>query len=251
MDVFLRDRADRDVPPVAALTVTRDGRSVIADATASHDPDGPTVSGSITFGDGSPDRSGVIATHEYDRTGTYSVTASIRDADGVTATQTQIVTIADAGVFGPPGPGPSALSLPPSSTPGGTTRRSAGDVLRGISLSRRSFRVAPRRGKPKDGQGTTLTVRLGAAATVGLRFDRMLKGRRRNGKCSARAKKGKRCTMFRQAGTLRRRLKAGSSKVTLTGRIGSRRLPVGRYRLTVTAASERRSLTLTVLKASR
>jgi Tol biopolymer transport system component len=241
-DVFLRDRADRNLPPVAALTLTRDGSRVTADATASHDPDAPTVTGSIAFGDGTPDRDGVIATHEYGKSGTYAVTVTIRDADGATATQTQIVTVPAAGGSGPP---------PSDPTPGGgKPRPSSGQVVQGISLSRTRFKVAPRRGRPKSGQGTTLTVRLRAAATVSLRFDRMLKGRRSGGKCSARARKGKRCTIYRSTGRLTRRLKAGASAVALSGRIGSRRLAPGAYRLTVSAGGGQRSLAFTILRGS-
>jgi len=231
-DIFLRDRADHNVPPVAALDIAIDGLSVTADATGSYDPDGPSVTGTISFGDDTPTEDGVIATHQYAQAGTYSVTATVEDTDGSSATKTEIVTIEDTGPTGPTGP----IREP---------------ILKGVSLSRKKFQVAPARGKPKAGQGTTLTVKLAAAATVSLRFDRVLKGRRKKGKCSPKTKKGPRCKVFRKAGKLYRSLSTGTNKVALSGRVGRRKLSPGRYRLTVATGDERRTVTFTILKKRR
>jgi hypothetical protein len=42
------------------------------------------------------------------------------------------------------------------------------------------------------------------------------------------------CTVFKRAGTLTRSVKSGRGKVSLSGRIGKRRMAAGRYRLTLT-----------------
>jgi len=237
LHVFVRDRADRNEAPVAVLTVTQEGQHVTADATASHDPDAPTVTGSIAFGDGSPAVDGLRATHDFARPGTYTVTATIKDADGAIATQTQSVTIPDASPpTGPPPPAP--LITPPPST---------GAVLGSVRLSRQRFAVAPKHGEAKKGQGATLTIALDAAATVTLSFDRATRGHRSHGRCSARAKRGTRCTIYVKAGTITRSLKAGTNRVALTGRLGGRALKPGRYRLMVSAGTAHRSVTFTIV----
>ena len=237
--LYLRDRADRNAPPIAELALTRDGARVTADARGSRDPDGHVVSGSVAFGDGSPAQNGVIAVHDYERPGTYGVTVTIKDADGATATRTAVVTVPDAAAQGTQSPPPPAIGafFPPPTAPGRTPGTTAGgrSLLESATLSRRRFAVAPRTGRPRAGQGATLTVRLRDAASVRVVFERAVRGRRSGGRCSPRAKRGSRCTAYARAGTITRDLEAGTSKIALTGRIGSRTLAAGTYRLRVSA----------------
>ena len=87
--------------------------------------------------------------------------------------------------------------------------------------------------------GTRIRFRLSEAATVRLRFDRVLPGRRRGRRCVAprRNNRGaRRCTRYRRAGaTLRRVGVAGANVVPFSGRIGRRALRLGRHRLTIEA----------------
>ncbi len=241
-DVFLRDRADHNLPPTPALTVTQDGRRVTADASASSDPDGPQVTGSIAFNDGSPSVDGVVASHTYATAGTFTVTATLRDSDGATATKTAIVTIPNDGATSSPTPGGGTPSPAPQPTVEPTPTPTAKGKLGAASLSRRRF---------KAGQGTTLTVDLDAAATVKLRFARAGHGHRKGGRCAKGAGKGKRCTRYTAEGTLTRSLPAGRSEVKLTGSVSGRALKPGAHRLKVSAGGASRTLTFVIRRPHR
>ncbi len=235
-DVFLRDRADHNVPPVAELTLTQDGHRVTADASASHDPDGPTVTGSIAFGDGSAPTNGINATHTYDHAGTYSVTATVTDGDGATATKTLPVTVTDPAPAPSPSPEPTASPTP---TPTPTPAPGSGAALESASVSPKRFRV---------GKSAKVTVDLRAAATVTLSFQRQQRGHRHKGRCVAGAKHGKRCTRYAGDGKLSRSLPAGTSTIALSAHVGSRTLKPGHYRVKVASGSASRTLSITILK---
>jgi hypothetical protein len=98
------------------------------------------------------------------------------------------------------------------------------------------------RKKRKVKRGTTIKYTLSEAATVSLRIDRRLKGRRiKRGKkrvCvkpTRKNRKKRRCTRLKKAGTLTRRSVAGKNSVKFTGRIGRKALKRGSYQLTITA----------------
>ncbi|HKY31061.1 MAG TPA: PKD domain-containing protein [Candidatus Polarisedimenticolia bacterium] len=86
-----------DAPPVAALTVTpssgQEPLSVLADASASADPDGTIVSYLFDFGDGETagPQTGATAGHTYDE-GTWPLTVTVTDDSGLTDTETVLVT---------------------------------------------------------------------------------------------------------------------------------------------------------------
>jgi hypothetical protein len=249
-DTFVRDRAV-NAAPLAVLTLRPDGHRVTADATASSDPDGYELTAAISFGDGSPARAGLQATHEYARAGTFSVTVTVTDADRVSATSTQAVTVTD-----PARPAPQPPPPDPDPDPR-TPRDPPALVLDGVRLSPARFAVHPRGARAGGARGGRLSLRLSAAATVTLRFERALPGRRVGNRCAASARRGPRCTRFAAAGTLRRRLPAGRSAIALTGRVGSRTLRAGRYRLRVSArgidgaVAKPRTLTLTILRSKK
>jgi Tol biopolymer transport system component len=249
-DTFVRDRAV-NAAPLATLTLHPDGHRVTADATASSDPDGYELTASISFGDGSPAQAGLQATHEYVRAGTFSVTVTVTDADRVSATSTQAVTVTDPARPTPQPPPPDPDPVPPA------PRDLPALVLDGVRLSPARFAVLPRGAAAGGARGGRLRLRLSAAATVTLRFERALPGRRVGNRCAARARRGPRCTRFSAAGTLGRRLPAGRSAIALTGRVGSRTLAAGRYRLRVSARGEDgavakpRTLTLTILRSKK
>ncbi len=82
-------------PPVASFTFTPStaavGESVNFDGSASTD-DGTITSYSWTFGDGQTG-SGATITHSYANPGTYTVTLTVTDNDGLTASVTHDITI--------------------------------------------------------------------------------------------------------------------------------------------------------------
>lgn len=237
IDVFVRDRA-LNAKPVAELALSQDGALVTADAGGSSDPDGPTISGRIAWGDGSPDATGVQAQHRYARGGSYAVTVTITDGDGATSTRTVAVTIPDAP---PVGGGPPA------------TQPRAALVLDRVSLSRRSFAVVPRGRRTGGRRGSTLALRLTEAATVRLAFARARAGRRSGVRCVIGGRRGTPCTRYTSLGTMTRSLPAGTSRIALSGRVGRRTLTPGRHRLSLSARTAdgrtaNRTVMLTIIR---
>ena len=90
-----------DQPPVAALSLTPSSgvapASVTASTSGSTDADGTIASSTINFGDGTV-LTGSSASHVYSAAGTYTVTATVTDNNGLQSTTTQAITIAPAGV---------------------------------------------------------------------------------------------------------------------------------------------------------
>lgn len=94
-------------PPTAALKVSgspaREGKLVVLDASDSSDPD-TAVGGGITgyqwdFGDGQTATTATPATnHTYTKRGSYTVTVTVTDKQGATATASQPVTVIDGSV---------------------------------------------------------------------------------------------------------------------------------------------------------
>jgi Tol biopolymer transport system component len=136
----------------------------------------------------------------------------------------------------PPPPPPPP---PPDTTP---------PVLSAVSLSHARFRVGRARTavaattrKPLP-RGTVLRFTSSEAGRLSIRIERARAGRkvRLHGKLVCRAirrpvRRG-RCTAYARVATLTRTLKqAGRGSVALSGRIRSRRMALGSYRLTITA----------------
>ena len=80
-------------PPTASFTTGTNGLAVAVDASASTDPDGSIASYAWTFGDGGT-ASGVTAGHTYAAAGTYTITLTVKDNAGASATTTRQVTVA-------------------------------------------------------------------------------------------------------------------------------------------------------------
>jgi PKD repeat protein len=82
--------------PVASFTYSpltpRTGETVTFDASGSHDPDGTIASYFWTFGD-EANGTGMIATHSYAENGTYAITLTATDNDGLTNTTMQNMTV--------------------------------------------------------------------------------------------------------------------------------------------------------------
>lgn len=106
------------------------------------------------------------------------------------------------------------------------------------------------------GRSGTLKLSLSEPATVTIRFERVLPGRRTaGGRCvkPSRARHGRRCTRFTPFGTQTRRAIRGANRLAIGGKLGRRTLPAGRCRLTLVArdaagnasAGIRRTLTVT------
>jgi PKD repeat protein len=100
-------------PPVAVLSVTpltgTAPLNVTASAAASSDIDGSIVSTAINFGDGSAVVNAISASHTYATAGTFTVTATVTDNLGATASQSAVVTVIAANK-----PPVAVLSVTPS-----------------------------------------------------------------------------------------------------------------------------------------
>ena len=70
--------------------------SVTASTAASSSPNGPIVSSLIDFGDGTPSVSGPSATHTYGTAGAFTLTGTVTDSAGETASTTQTVKVSAA-----------------------------------------------------------------------------------------------------------------------------------------------------------
>ena len=114
-------------------------------------------------------------------------------------------------------------------------------ALSALTLSPKRFRL---RGKKTV---TTIRYTLSQAARVTLRFERLATGHRRGKRCVA-SGHGKPCTIATTIGTLTINGRPGRNQLRFAGRLNSKALPVGGYRLTATPARGRpRATTFTVL----
>ncbi|NUU04870.1 PKD domain-containing protein [Leifsonia sp. C5G2] len=80
-------------PPTASFTVGINGLAVSVDGRASSDPDGTISSYAWSFGDGGT-ASGSTAGHTYAAAGTYTITLTVKDNAGATASTTRQATVA-------------------------------------------------------------------------------------------------------------------------------------------------------------
>ncbi|MDA0160006.1 hypothetical protein OM076_07020 [Solirubrobacter ginsenosidimutans] len=163
-----------------------------------------------------------------------------------------IGTVADQGLarFTRPAAQPDGGTAEPGTDAGGGTdpgvpAAPASDItaprLSAVSLTRKRFAVA--KGATAltaraAAKGTALRLTLSEAATARLAIERALPGRR-TGRACRRASRATahraRCTRYVAAGALTRRLGAGAARIALSGRLGSKPLRPGRYRLVVSA----------------
>ncbi len=90
--------------PVARITATPEemevGETVELDAALSSDPDGTIVSTVWDLGDGSDPEETIAVIHTYERAGSYTVTCTVTDDDGLSDTET--ITLAVGRVNRPP-----------------------------------------------------------------------------------------------------------------------------------------------------
>jgi PKD repeat protein len=86
-----------DLPPVPVLSVSPASGTapltVTASTAGSHDADGTIVASKINFGDASAVVSATSATHKYAVAGTYTVTATVTDSGGLSASASVKVTL--------------------------------------------------------------------------------------------------------------------------------------------------------------
>jgi virginiamycin B lyase len=135
--------------------------------------------------------------------------------------------------------GTSATTTPPAPVDNSGTPQ-----VSNVALSPARFRVgaqatavsAAAKGSVKT--GTTITYLLTKDATATLQFEHALPGRKRGSGCvrpNRRNRTGKKCTRFAVKGSITRAGTQGQNAVPFSGRIGSRALAPGRYRVGIAA----------------
>jgi PKD domain len=179
------------------------------------------------FGDGA-NASGAQVSHAYASGGSFEARVSVADAAGNAAPPvTRSVTVG-----APPGAAPGA-SVPDLDAP---------RFVEAISLARRVFRAAAsgdsalvsrrRRRRPA---GTTVTFRLDEAASVAFTVERAKRGRRVGRRCvkpTRSNRKRRKCRRYvLQRGGFTVPSQAGETRFRFTGRLLSRKLKPGTYRL--------------------
>jgi PKD repeat protein len=117
-------------PPTAVLSVTPTGTltapvTVTASTAGSADVDGTIASTSINFGDGSAAVSAASASHNYTKNGTYTVSATVTDNLGATATKSTTIVVGSPAV-----PVTAAITATPNSAyaPGTVSVSAAGST---------------------------------------------------------------------------------------------------------------------------
>ncbi|HMJ02877.1 MAG TPA: PKD domain-containing protein [Conexibacter sp.] len=135
-DTVVLDRQGPSLALNASKTVTLTGEQVAFSADASDSVSGiDTATSSWEFGDGTPAAAGSVASHSFDRPGTYVVSFRAKDKAGNETTAQKSITVEAPPSGGTPSPGDS--TPPPSGgtpSPGGSTPPPGGSALPGIRI---------------------------------------------------------------------------------------------------------------------
>jgi hypothetical protein len=189
--------------------------------------------GTWAFGDGSPGP--VSGNKTYPTPGTFSAVLTATDAHGNTTTAMRSIIVSNPRAGGGAGGG------------GGTGDGGGADTTAPAFLAARvsnvRFRIdAAGAAEPLAGaaakRGTTFLYELSEAANVRFAIKRRLPGRRVAGKCvkPTRSNQGRpRCARIRAVGAFTVASAAGANSKAFSGKLGRRRLKVGRYRAKLTA----------------
>ncbi len=180
----------------------------------------PVASTNWSFGDGQS-ATGASVSHSYSSPGSYTVVVSSADALGNAASTAASITIA---------PAPRVTNSFPALTSVSQTHRSWREGNGDATLARHPSHRSP--------IGTTFAFTLNEHARVGLVFTQTASGRRVSNRCQAPSRRNRRrprCRRTVARGTLGDSVQEGRHQLAFQGRIGSRRLPLGTYTLTITA----------------
>jgi hypothetical protein len=188
--------------------------------------------GSWAFGDGTP---GPLSGNKtYPAPGTFTAVLTATDGQGNTTAAKRSITVSDPPAGGGPGGGGGG---------GGGGSDTTAPAFLAARVSNVRFRIdAAGAAEPLAGaaarRGTTFLYELSEAANVRFAIKRRLPGRRVAGKCvkPTRSNQGRRrCERFRAVGAFTVASTAGANSNAFSGKLGIRRLRVGRYRAKLTA----------------
>lgn len=243
------------------VDLSSDGRRALVLSRAALDPSSPTTTYNLFLRDRDAATTRLVS--RQDGAAGAPLDDDINEAS-LDATGTCAAFLSDSGALASPlGYGRAYLRAVrgecpvPVSAPGTTGTPGAGGAGTTSALRVTGITISPKR--PRSGRAFTVRFTLSAAARVQARIERVLPGRLRKGRCTtaARAPRGKRCDRFSLAGTIAAKdLAGGAQQLRSSGRFSRKRLPAGRYRITLTAtprtgAAATATTTFTVLKAAR
>jgi hypothetical protein len=213
-------------------------------------PDAPgsktlTLAGIVSFGDG--DAKCGEKPGAYTRVGATDINAWIRSE------------------LPPPLIPPVVINNPGRRPPVETSNVVARDLVKptlgSISVTNKTFVVDPKGAVEKPvasaKKGTTFRYRLSENARVVFLVEKIGKGRKSGKRCVKQTKgnrKKAKCTRYTKVGAFAQSGRAGSNSKAFSGRIGSKKLSPGKYRVTLTATDPARnkskvsSVTLTVVR---
>ncbi|MGD9694392.1 MAG: PKD domain-containing protein [Thermoleophilia bacterium] len=206
-------------PPVAVATATATGGlGARFDGSASSDPDGDPLVHAWAFPD-AVGATGAVVDRAFAAAGARSGTLTVTDPTGRSATATASVVVG--------GPGPGAGAAPRLSALKVSPRRAL--LARKASRGRRALPARP----------AVIGVTASDAGRLRVVAERRTTGRRRGMRCVAPTRalvraRARTCVRYVKGATITRRVAAGAVKVSFTGRVGRRTLPIGTYRLTLT-----------------
>jgi hypothetical protein len=191
----------------------------------------PIATTNWSFGDGQTATDEIVS-HTYTKPGTYTVGVSSSDTLANTTNTTATITIAPAAgtTTNPAGtePPPTTLTL----TDVSQTHRKWREGTRKAALTRTKQKPSP--------VGTSFAFTVNETAEVTLAFTQTAAGRRVSGKCQPATRhdrKDPRCRRTLTRGTLSYAGTAGRHRLAFQGHVTTRRLPLGDYTVTLTAAS--------------
>jgi uncharacterized delta-60 repeat protein len=222
--------AGRMIADLAPVAMFADGpnpaqplQAIAFDGTASSDADGTIAAYEWSFGDGTG-AAGAAPSHSYATPGTYIVTLTVTDDDGIASSTTGTITIREA---------PAVI-------------REAPVALSGVSQSHRRWREG--NGLPQIARtttrvpvGTTFRFTVNERASVRFAFSRALPGRRAGHRCVAPSKHNRhhrRCSRMVAVGAFAVNANAGMHVVRFLGRLATgTKLRPGAYTLDITATN--------------
>lgn len=100
-----------NLPPAAHFSTSCSGLDCSFDGTGSTDPEGDLVDHAWSFGDGDT-AVGPETQHSFEDNGSYDVTLTVTDGQGLSDSETQRVTVAAPGTIGPPTVTPDGETAP-------------------------------------------------------------------------------------------------------------------------------------------
>jgi PKD repeat protein len=220
------------ITAAAATPVTVSPNDPVTFSATGADPDvGDPLAYTWTFDDG-VSATGTSVVHRFATLGPHSATVTVSDPWNLVSP----AAAATVTVTNPPPPPPVTDTTPPVLSRLALSFRTFAVGAKATKTSARATAARTKKKKKPPPRGTSIAFRLSEAATVVLTAEH----RHTSSSCVARNRKRHRstksCTTYTRVGTITRKaLTAGTASIAFSGRIGTKRLDAGAYRLRAAA----------------